>query len=193
MSPNLTMWAAQAELYARAHPTAALRQYLNENHLDIDTVTRTVGAFGLLPIRTCGSNFDFGHDDDPLGFICEVLADDGVTVDDLVAWPLASPANFKILLGRGVILGLEHATNPASYHFGKPLEMFRTPIGLLQAGGKGAVVLDRARAGRFLIDLPGAVAGEDVDHARELLQMAEAVVDRSRFVAPATETLRLAA
>jgi len=56
----------------------------------------------------------------------------------------------------------------------------------LQAGGTGACVIDPHRAAFDLIEATGLgrIAGEDLPHTRQLLRLAESVVDRTRFVSP---------
>lgn len=183
---DLRLTGALAAFYARAWYTPALRDYIREHHLDVDAITIGAGAFAVLPIVDCGhGRFDFGKPElDPLAFVHEALDETGEVAQDLVAWPLAKPANVLTMLGRAGIIGLEAATNPATYHFGKPLTVHETPLQWLQAGCKGAAIASKRIAARELLDLPGPVCGRNKRHSQELLALAQSVVDASRFLSP---------
>jgi hypothetical protein len=88
-----------------------------------------------------------------------------VTVD-LVAWPWDEPSAFFLCLGKGMFLGRDQITNPATYFLGKPLQVWRTPMRWLQAGCQGVVPLSDTAFSELAT--ASRIAGEDVEHAREL-------------------------
>jgi hypothetical protein len=182
---DLAVTSAQTAFYARAWYTPALADYLREQRLELDAITRAVGAVAVIPIVDCGAGrFEFGKpNSDPLAFVCEAVGEDGESVVDLVAWHLTSPEKPLTMLGRVGLIGLANAFNPATFTMGRPLDVHRTPLDFLKAGGKGAAVVDPRIAAYEFLDVPGPIAGRDQAHSRQLLRIAESVVDRSRFLA----------
>ena len=181
---------ARADLYERANPSKAFLDYISEQHLDLDVIDRFAGIGAVTEILQCGNRrFDFapaGHPDAVTGFVVEAFDADDETVIDLVAWPFRHPDKAMSLFGRVGLLGIANAVNPATYFLDEPLRIARNPLRWLQAGGTGACVIDPRRAAFELIDASGMgrIAGEDHRHTRQLVRLAESVVDRSRFVTP---------
>ena len=92
---DLTLTGAPAGFYARAWFTPAYADYLRDHHLDIDVILVGAGASAVIPIIDCGNGrFDFGKPElDPLAFVCEVIAEDGETIEDLIAWPISESSH----------------------------------------------------------------------------------------------------
>ena len=67
--------------------------------------------------------------------VIEVLAEDGETVVDIVAWPINAPQMFTSALGIADVLGAAQIENPATYFADAPIQAHRTPAGWLRAGG----------------------------------------------------------
>lgn len=181
---DLSLTGALADFYARAWFTPALAAYLRDNALDLEVVAAYAGTCAVLPVVDCGKGrFDFGRPDlDPLAFVIECQGEDGET-EDVIAWPVTDPTNVMSMLARVGIVGISIAMDPFTYRMGRPLRMHRTPLNWLKAGCKGAAIGDKRIAARQFLDLPGQVAGQDQQHGRELLAIAESLIDRSRFVA----------
>ena len=114
----------------------------------------------------------------------EALGEDAETVMDVVAWPREAPERFQRAIGWADGLGVSQVTNSASYFGGQPLLVHRTPLRWLQAACRGVVVLDRRSAPRWLGEALGQIAGEDVEHGRQLARMLHGYFDRRRIVAP---------
>lgn len=181
---------ARRDLYERADPSEAFLDYTSEQHLDLDVIDRFAGIGALTDILICGKGrFDFAppdHGEAVTGFAVEAFDADDETVIDLVAWPIDRPGEPCSMFGRVGLLGIANAVNPATYFLDEPLRIARNPLRWLQAGGRGACVIDPRRAAFELIDASGMgrIAGEDHRHTRQLVRLAESVVDRSRFVTP---------
>ena len=181
---------ARADLYERADPTEAFLDYISEQRLDLSVIERFAGIGALTDILICGEGrFDFapaGHDEALMGFIIEAFDADDETVIDLVGWPIDRPDQAVSMFGRIGLLGIANAMNPASYFLDTPLQIARTPLGWLRAGGRGACVIHPRRAAFEIVDASqmGAIAGEDRAHTRDLIRLAESVINRNRFVTP---------
>ncbi len=179
---------ARGELHKRALPSARFLDYVRRHGLDLFRIERFAGATAVAPIIDCGNRrFEFGEgrEDAAPGFIVEARGADGETVIDLVAWPLDRPDHATSMFGRVGLIGVAAAVDPTTYIFDKPLVIHRSPLDWLRSGCAGAAIVDPRRAAWELIDCPGRIAGQDAAHARQLLDIASSVIDRSRFVAPA--------
>jgi hypothetical protein len=193
MNRDFLLMDARADYYSRIEAALGSRENLNyvrKHDLNKLQINGFAGAYAVLPIADCGNGrFDFiGSDCDQVNaFICEAFDDDGETVVDLVAWPLERPAHVLSMFGRCGLLGAWEAMNPAAYIFDTPLVMHRTPLDWLKADCKGAAVVTPRIWARIFLDLPGNIAAQDVQHARELVAIVESLFDRRRFVVPAQE------
>jgi hypothetical protein len=181
-----TLWQARAELIRRATiPTREHVRYWREQGLDHASVAGFAGSLSVLPIGTFEpSRFDFGGPGDPLGAIVEALDEDGETVLDLVAWPIAEPGCVLTMFGRAPVLGLWAAMNPATYVFDRPLIVHRTPLDWLKSGCDGCAVVMPRSAARLFNELTGRIAGQDASHRNDLFRLARSVADPARFLAP---------
>ncbi|KKN94454.1 hypothetical protein LCGC14_0188010 [marine sediment metagenome] len=197
MTGTVEVMAARAKLYRRAMPSRASIDYVRDNGLDSWTIAAHAGCFTVLKINVLpGNRWDFVEDDSEVAVpvaIVEAFGRDGETVLDLVAWPLDHPYRVLTMFGRADMLGLVNVYSAASYTFGTPLQMHRTPLGWWRAGCRGAVVLDPVSAARHLLDAPGRIAGQDREHSQELADLVGGLFDRSRFVASAASHLKVAA
>jgi hypothetical protein len=173
--PDLPLLAACAELNKRAEPTIDWLDYIRNTGIDVPTVCRFAG---VLAVTHCifydHRRFDFADPGDreaePAAVI-EAIGDDAETVVDLVAWPLAAPARFGSLFGDAILLGVDRIANPATYHGGQHLQLFKTPLSWLKAGCTGANIIDPYGARFVLRRALGPIAGEDLDHARALQKL----------------------
>ena len=173
--PDLALLAARAELVARGEPHQWWLDYVRANALDVPTVARFAG---LIAITSCiffdHGRFDFvlpkDREAEPAAVI-EALGVDAATCIDLVAWPMHAPERFASLFGDALLLGIDRVGNPASYFGGDPLQLFKTPLAWLQAGCRGAVILDPYGAPLVLRGALGRIAGEDIPHARQIQKL----------------------
>jgi hypothetical protein len=167
---------AHAEFLTRADESAIyhwqeLDGYLRANDLDLRHLACIDLTFCLTAVAFVGTRFEFVNEDArdaEGGAVIEIVAADAETVIDFVAWPTDNPAKFATLLGVADALGEESVENPATYFDGQALRVWRTPLRWLQSGCKGVVVLNSARAPRWLAAAPGRIAGENIDLADAL-------------------------
>ena len=168
---DVELLLARAELYERADPTAQWLAYIKAERIDARDCCPHCGLLAVTPCAFFSSRFDFAAPDEadaePAAVI-ECLGDDGATIIDLCAWPLADPTRFAIMFGTAFALGIERVDNPATYFAGQHLQLYRTPLRWLQAGCDGAVILDQASAHLWLSRALGNVAGEDREHAEAI-------------------------
>lgn len=179
---------ARAELYSLAGFTRELAAYFRKHNLNPEHIAGFAGGHGIIDVVDCGnSRFDWSAPGDPFpAFVCEAYSGDGETTIDLVAWPINRPGAVLSMFGSAAWLGAWAAWNPASYSFGKALTIHKNPLDWLKSGCTGAAVVNPRLAARELIDLPGPIAARDRKHGRELLAMAQALVDRNRILVPTT-------
>ena len=88
------------------------------------------------------------------------------------------------MFGRAPLVGMWQAYNPASYVFGRPLQVHRTPLDWLRAGADGCAIVNPRLAAHVLNELPGPIAGQDEAHARELADLVLSTVDLTRIRVP---------
>lgn len=120
----------------------------------------------VLPVYGAGETFL-----DMVAFVLPGL-DQGAGAESLMGWVGAAPLHMARLEGVALFLGEHVLDNPATFFAGQPCRVYRSPLGWLRASGAGVVVLDHANAWWRLIDLPGPLCGEDVEHAKALLRIA---------------------
>ena len=101
---------------------------------------------------------------------------------DLVAWHPKTGV-LGTYFGRAAVLGLQDFFAPQIS--GLPM-IFRDVLAWLKAERRGAVIVDRKRAGRVLLDTPGRIAVEDEAMALEVAEVLRATVDLSRIVVPSS-------
>ena len=143
------------------------------------------GGVYLAPIMPLpGGRFDFAPDGVE-AVVCEAIDPDGIEVIDLVAWSADDPARVWTAIGAAAVLGANVAANPATFAFGRPLRLFRTPLCWLKAGCDGIAILDLDRAVRWLIeaDVP-VLAAEDDAHAAELHAARVRLIQGQRILVP---------
>ena len=145
----------------------------------------TVTPITLLPHR----RFDLPNPNDETveGCVIEARAADGETVIDLVAWPIADPADVRTLCGAAPMVGLWSALNPGTYTFNYPLVVYRSPLAWLNADCEGAAVAVPKLAVQTLLeitDIGGRIGAQDAAHAGELRGLLQALVDQVEIVAP---------
>jgi hypothetical protein len=175
-----------AELVRRAEPTAEWAAYVTAENIDL-SVYPFIGILGVTRARFFpGRRFEFRDDGIPVA-VCEVLGDDAEAVIDLVAWSVAQPEKFGLALGVAAGLGTDQARNSATFFGGQPLVIRRTPLGWIKAGCRGAVILNRLLAPIWLGTALGNIAGEDLEHARELARLLHPHVSPRRIMAPLHE------
>lgn len=167
------------EFYALPFPTQAALAALREAGVT-DESLRDERCFPksawVRPVEP--NRFEF----DPEGVEVVVLAclSEWEEVDDLIAFRPGDPGKVRSYDGRAVFLGEHVVANPATYAFQQPLRVFRDPLGWLKAGGQGAVILDKSRVWRRLLDVP-AIAAEDELHAKELASLRKPQLCRVMF------------
>lgn len=177
---------ARRELLARAGGTmTASSDYRLAHGLDWRLIAAHAGTLAVVQVEFLPQGrFEFADDGEPAAVI-EALDTDGETVLDLVAWPVAEPTRVTSLFGRAPLVGMYAAVNPATYFWDRPLQVHRTPLDWLKAGFDGCAVVEPRLAARVLNDdVPGRIAGQDAEHARELATLLRSVVNVDRVVAP---------
>ena len=169
---------------ARLGPDVA---YMRAHAIDFDAAWAGCGGVAVCliqPRRDC--RFDF-VDDGLEAVVIEALGEDAEKVEDLIAWLPGEPDKWRSWAGIARALGTAAAVNPASYAFGDPLRIYRTPLGWLQAGCCGLVPLDMRWTARFLASIAGiasTLAPEDDEHAAEIAAARYALADQQRLVVP---------
>ena len=167
--------AAHLDFLARAEDAALSRwpelsAYVRAHGIDLGHLARLDIGFSLMPVAFFGDRFDFANEDErdaEPGAVVEAVATDAETID-FVAWSTSDPAKFATLLGIADALGEEHVSNPATYFGGQALRVWRTPLRWLQSQCRGVAILNPASTPRWLAAARGPIAGEDIDHAREI-------------------------
>ena len=174
----------QRELYIRAdwmangvsEPPERIT-YVKMHNLKLDEIQAHAGLFGVcLCIFPGLSNstglpcFHFCCDGVPSAVV-EVLDEDGKTVLDLLAWPLAEPEAFATAVGNADVVGATNMRSTAYCPFTQPLWVHRTPLGWIKAACKGCVIINPSYAGYWLRKCNRQILAEDLDHGRELRGM----------------------
>ena len=162
-------------------------QYLRETGIDYATAEVACGGVFVAPVLAVPPNSFTISEEGSEGVVVEALAEDGVTVLDLVTWRPSSPHRWRTLLGAAPALGMATAVNPATYFGGLPLQLYRTPLEWLQARCDGAVLLDLKRGARWLLDVDNiaqTLALRDDAHAAEIQATRIALITRQRLVVP---------
>ncbi len=187
---NLRILIALTEIYDLEGPRLATVDYLVEHGIDINRVAGFCGSPTVAPI-TLLPNQCFDFPDHGAGavesVVIEARGEDGETLIDLVAWPVADPSDVRTLLGVAPILGLWAAHNSATYIFGRPLVLSRTPLEWLQAGCTGSAVAVPDLATRIFLDIAdigGRIGASDHTHQRELKGSLQDMIRRVEIVSP---------
>jgi hypothetical protein len=176
----------RAKLGQRAEPTPEWAAYIAAENVDL-TVYAFIGILAVTRARFFPDRrFEFYDDGIPVA-VCEVLGDDAKTVIDLVAWPIRRPDKFATALGVASGLGTDQAKNPSTFFANQPLLIHRTPLGWIKSRCRGAVILNRLTAPTWLGTALGPIAGEDLEHARELARLLHPHVSPCRIMAPLPE------
>ncbi len=187
---NARISGALAELYDLNRPRLKTVDYLAKHGIGINAVAGFCGSPTVLSIMLLpNQRFDLpDHGADAVdGMVIEARGEDGETVADLVAWPVANPTDVRTLCGAAPMVGLWAALNPGTYTFGYPLVMHRSPLAWLQANCEGAAVVIPKFATRTFLeirDMGGRIGAEDFDHAHELRRLLDAMTKRVEIVAP---------
>lgn len=148
-----------------------IRWFANEG-VGIDTIASPIA------VRAARVTFDLGSGYQPcpgigtFALIIPIAADPGTIVTDLaaidmVAW---SPSSGRIGTRRGQVFGLGADQIDVDGHgtTGLPIPVHRDPLGWLQAGRRGIVIVDWEMAA---FDLRGLILeAEDETHRRDLVR-----------------------
>ncbi len=188
--------AARAEFLRRAgfeHQREWL-SFIRMHGLDLHRIGDFIGATGVLPITEFqGNRFDFARPGEGSpAFIIEARGEDETRFLDFVAQPLSAPERPLTMFGRVGLLGIWNASNASTYALGGFLVVHKTPLDWLRAGCQGSAIVDPKIAARQLYDLPGNVCGQDQRHSRQLLAMADGILDRKKFLTPVDSRWRVA-
>jgi hypothetical protein len=187
------IYEARAELIDRATNTInEFSNYRRAHNISWEAIETQCGAMSVLPVRFFpGARFDFCNEPDAhQALAMEVIDYDGETVLDLAAWPIRQPAKVATMFGRAPLVGMPNIGNAATYCFGKPLQLYRTPLAWLQAGGSGCAIVTPALAAHVLNEAPGKIAAQDEVHAKQLGRLLASIVDLTKIVAPAAQARR---
>jgi hypothetical protein len=187
---NLRILNAFTEIYDLNRPRLDTVDYLAEHGIDINAVAGFCGSPTILPITLLPNRrFDLPNHNDEIvaGCVIEARAADGESVIDLVAWPVADPADIRTLCGVAPMAGLWSALNPGTYTFNYPLVVYRSPLAWLKADCNGAAVVIPRLAAQTLLDITdmgGRIGAQDAAHAHELRMILHALVDQVKIVIP---------
>jgi len=187
---NARISGALAEVYDLYRDRMPTVDYFTAHDIDINAIAGFCGSPTVLSITLLPNMlFDLpDHGADSVeGVVIEARGEDGETVIDLVAWPVADPSDVRTLLGQSPMVGLSAALDNSTYVLGRPLIMHRTPLAWLQADCEGAAVVVPQLAARVFLeiaDIGGRLGAEDFDHARELRRHLDAMTKRVEIVAP---------
>ena len=118
-----------------------------------------------------------------------VHGDDAVAPVDLIAWTRDRPDRVLRCLRAAVALGVDRIANPASYFAGRPLKVYRSPLGWLRAGCRGIVILDADGVRDRLDRLPARpepykLLVEDLPHGRALRPLLTPLRPQVRLFVP---------
>lgn len=172
---------------AAADSFEQLRDFFAHEALDLRLVEAFAGSLTLARCTFSPPPRRFHLDPDAkLAAVIDVLeVEDGERWRaDLLAWPIDRPSEFATAVGRADLLGADRIENPSSYLGGRPLQVHRTPLAWLRAGCQGVVVLDERRGGVRLAAALGNLAGEDEEHARQIVRMTAGMLSPRRIVFP---------
>lgn len=186
-APDLELIWARARMTRLGCATGEVSRYCARHGLDIREIEAHAGACGVVRAVFSGSWFDLPCEDDPdaVQAVCiEALGDDDETCVDLVAWPIDRPEAFAVMCDRAAMLGKANVVNAATYAFGEPLRLHRTPLGWLKERCCGAVILNPLGAAWELLEADGLIGVEDAEHAREIAASFDRLDYRRRIVIP---------
>ncbi len=96
-------------------------------------------------------------------FVLPLMADDGIA--DAIAWAPGS-GRLATFAGIGAALGQAQIGWGGLGTIGRPVCVWRSPLGWLKAGRRGLVIVDIERAAHVLAGV--AIEAEDADHAADL-------------------------
>jgi len=184
---NARISGALAEVYDLDRDRMPTVDYLAEYGINIGAVAGFCGSPTVLPITLLPNRrFDLpDHGVEAVeGVVIEALGEDGEIVIDLVAWPVADPMDVRTICGAAPMVGTWQAFNAATYVFGAPLVMHRTPLAWLQADCEGAAVVIPSLAARAFLDLPGRIGAADLAHQRELKGLLHEMIRAVEIVSP---------
>jgi len=144
--------------------------YLRNHGVHVATAYALAGPICLHRVKFGWRNiFSFDVDGEPA--LVSIVPDvDGESEIDLLAWSATDPLKFGTFLGVAGLLGADHVINPSSYFQGAPLRCHRTPLGWLQSGCNGIVVLSAAKARPLLARRLGPILAEDKRHAEAIVR-----------------------
>lgn len=89
---------------------------------------------------------------------------------DLLAFDPAQPDRFEVARGGAWALGEDQVSAVQLRLHNTPLQLWRNPLRWLQAGGRGVVILDHARAPHWLRQI-GPIRAQDEAHRQEVAAM----------------------
>ncbi len=187
---NARISGALAEVYDLDRDRMPTVDYLAEYGINIGAVAGFCGSPTVLPITLLPNRrFDLpDHGTEAVdGVVIEARGEDGETVIDLVAWPIANPTDVHTLCGAASMLGLWQAFNAATYVFDYPLAIHRTPLDWLKADCQGAAIIIPDLAAQTFLDIAnfgGQIGASDPAHARELKAHLVAFFSTVKIISP---------
>lgn len=166
---------------AEAEPR--LPTWLASYGVDFEHCNLVAGPITAPDIHTHGRRFTIvppGEGDSAL--VLPVFDTEGQPAD-LVAFQPRHPGLWWLALGEGAALGAAAVVNPASYVHG-PLAVHVDPLAWLKSRCEGVVMLDAARGRAVLRRAIGAIAAQDLMHAKRLAQALAPDIPRNRIMVP---------
>ena len=124
--------------------------------------------------------FAGGNETEAVGAFIIVARDAAGSPLDLIAWHVRT-GDVGTYFGRAGVLGLQDYFAPQIS--GLPI-LHRDVLEWLRAERRGAVIVDKKRAGRILLDTPGRIAVADKAMSLEIAEVLLSTVDLSRIVIP---------
>ena len=178
---KLDLALARAALLIAAGPSVT---YCTANGIDPALAARH-GLF-LSEIQPDGRWFD-PKPGGRLAAWLEIVDQDGDEIVDVAAWTLDQPDRVLTFCKAGTALGMPFAADANNYVFDSPLRVFSSPLAWLQGNCRGIVILDQARAARWLVDVRPPALEVDDWRAGSALRRAIAAATTLRIVVPPRE------
>ncbi len=156
-------------LYDTTEPHQKLDLILKGQGVDHKAIADCIGPLCLRRALIDEATFEIDEDLGEPALAMAVHDVDGLSVVDLIAWPIWHPGEFATYFGFAAILGADAAVNPTSV-IGEPCPIWWTPLSWLQADLRGCVVLNPRLAGPILAAAPGPFQCEGREHAEWLVR-----------------------
>jgi len=160
-------------------PVSRLRMnWLKGRGVTTDAITKP-WLIGETTVSFDGGYFDADPDGRPAAILGVI---DGGRLVDLAAWDTET-GRTGTWLGQGFALGQDQILNPATWFLDGSLLIHRSPLGWLQNGRKGIVILDPSQAWYRFRDAPRLLC-EDEAHGEEIEKLLDPPKPQVQILVP---------